>query len=79
MKMLELVRSSKSVFNENGYGPAKGWNDIDMVEVGNGGMLLHEYVTHFSLWCMLKSPLILGNDLRQMTTTDPIYAILTNR
>ncbi len=26
-----------------------GWNDMDMLEVGNGGMTDAEYVTHFSL------------------------------
>jgi hypothetical protein len=28
------------------------WNDMDMLEVGNGAMTDAEYVTHFSL-CML--------------------------
>ena len=27
-----------------------GWNDPDMLEVGNGGMTFDEYKTHFSLW-----------------------------
>jgi len=26
-----------------------GWNDLDMLEVGNGGMTDAEYVAHFSL------------------------------
>ena len=47
-------------------GPGK-WNDPDMLEVGNGGMTTEEYKTHFSLWCMLASPLLAGNDLQNMT------------
>ena len=47
-------------------GPGK-WNDPDMLEVGNGGMTTEEYRTHFSLWCMLASPLIAGNDIQNMT------------
>jgi alpha-galactosidase len=47
-------------------GPGK-WNDPDMLEVGNGGMTTEEYKTHFSLWCMLASPLIAGNDIQNMT------------
>ncbi len=47
-------------------GPGK-WNDPDMLEVGNGGMTNEEYRTHFSLWCMLASPLMAGNDLQKMT------------
>jgi alpha-galactosidase len=47
-------------------GPGK-WNDPDMLEVGNGGMTTEQYRTHFSLWCMLASPLMAGNDLQNMT------------
>jgi alpha-galactosidase len=34
-----------------------GWNDLDMLEVGNGAMTDAEYVAHFS---MCKSPLHLN-------------------
>ncbi|EFP88576.1 hypothetical protein PGT21_036540 [Puccinia graminis f. sp. tritici] len=44
-----------------------GWNDLDMLEVGNGGMSYDEYVTHFSMWALVKSPLILGNDVTKMS------------
>jgi len=44
-----------------------GWNDLDMLEVGNGGMSYDEYVTHFSMWALAKSPLILGNDVTKMS------------
>ena len=53
------------------------WNDPDMLEVGNGGMTVTEYRAHFSLWCLLASPLMAGNDLRSMTPE--IKEILTNR
>ncbi|TEA16702.1 Alpha-galactosidase [Colletotrichum sidae] len=43
-----------------------GWNDLDMLEVGQGGMTDEEYKAHFALWAALKSPLMLGNDLRDM-------------
>lgn len=42
------------------------WNDFDMMEVGNG-MTPAEDRTHFAMWSILSSPLIMGNDLRQMT------------
>ncbi|NGY64375.1 hypothetical protein G7043_36230 [Lentzea sp. NEAU-D13] len=45
------------------------YNDPDMLEVGNGGMTTTEYVSHFSLWSLLSSPLLLGNDLRSMNST----------
>ena len=39
------------------------WNDFDMMEVGNG-MTDAEDRSHFAMWSMLASPLIMGNDLR---------------
>ncbi len=53
------------------------WNDPDMLEVGNGGMTTTEYRSHFSLWCLLASPLMAGNDLRSMSPE--IKEILTNK
>jgi alpha-galactosidase len=47
------------------YAGPGGWNDPDMLEVGNG-MTVNEDRAHFTLWCMLAAPLISGNDLRNM-------------
>jgi alpha-galactosidase len=54
-----------------------GYNDPDMLEVGNGGMTTTEYISHFSLWSLLSSPLLLGNDLRSMNSTT--LGIIRNR
>lgn len=51
-------------------GTGQGWNDLDSLEVGNGGMNYDEYVSHFTLWAILKSPLVLGNDVTNMTEED---------
>lgn len=53
------------------------WNDPDMLEVGNGGMTITEYRSHFSLWAILAAPLMAGNDLRNMSSE--VKDILTNR
>ncbi len=66
---------------------AKGaWNDPDMLEVGNGNLTLEENRAHFSLWCMMAAPLILGNDIRKFIREDgtidsdnEVYRILTNK
>jgi len=58
------------------YAGPDHWNDPDMLEVGNG-MSVAEDRAHFSLWCMMAAPLILGNDLTNMT--QETYDILTNR
>jgi alpha-galactosidase len=60
-----------------GYAGPDGWNDPDMLEVGNGRMTHNEYVAHFSLWAILNAPLIAGNDIRSMS--DSTRAILMNR
>lgn len=54
-----------------------GWNDLDSLEVGNGGMTTDEYKSHFTLWAILKSPLVLGNDVTNMTAVD--FDIITNK
>ncbi|WP_394835321.1 NPCBM/NEW2 domain-containing protein [Pendulispora rubella] len=65
---------------QNGLEPfarQSGWNDPDMLEVGNGGMTTTEYRAHFSLWALLNAPLLAGNDLSAMSADTK--AILTNR
>jgi alpha-galactosidase len=52
------------LFSRKGF-----YNDPDMLEVGNGGMTQTEYTTHFSLWSLLSSPLLLGNDLRSVSAS----------
>ena len=43
-----------------------GWNDPDMLEVGNLPTL-EENRSHFAMWAMLSAPLILGTDVPGMT------------
>ncbi len=61
---------------ETAAGPGH-WNDPDMLEVGNGELTYNENVAHFSLWCILAAPLMLGNDIRTMS--DEVLAIITNK
>lgn len=58
--MIAIARANAPL--SRAAGPGR-WNDPDMLEVGNGGMTPAEYRTHFSLWCMMSAPLLLGNDL----------------
>src|SRR5690606_16476877 len=58
------------------YAGPDHWNDFDMLEVGNG-MSVNEDRAHFSMWAMMASPLIAGNDLRKMSRET--LAILTNK
>lgn len=61
----------------NEYAGPSGWNDPDMLVVGIGGKSMsigseskgctqEQYKSHFALWCMMASPLLCGNDVRNM-------------
>jgi alpha-galactosidase len=65
--------------------PGGGWNDADMMIVGNVGWgeNLHptrltpdEQYTHVSLWCLLNNPLLIGCDMS--TLDDFTLSLLTN-
>ena len=71
--MIDIIDQNDQWYEYAGPG---GWNDPDMLEVGNGHMTLTEYKTHFGLWAISKAPLIIGCDITKMT--DEIKDILTN-
>lgn len=58
------------------YASPGHYNDMDMLQVGRG-MSYEEDKTHFSMWCMMNSPLLAGNDLRSMS--NETKEILSNR
>lgn len=58
------------------YAAPGGWNDPDMLEIGNGGMSTTEYETHMSLWCLMKAPLLIGCDVTNMD--GETFRILSN-
>lgn len=69
-----------SVVGNDGLGKFSGpggWNDLDMLEVGNPGLTTAESRAHFSLWAIVASPLMAGNDVRSMSPE--IIDILTNK
>lgn len=51
-----------------GYAGPGGFNDPDMLEVGNGGMTDTEMRSHFALWAVMAAPLMMGNDVRSAST-----------
>ncbi|MFE7170628.1 glycosyl hydrolase family 28 protein [Streptomyces sp. NPDC057616] len=61
------------------YAGPGGWNDLDSLEVGNGdqaGLTADQRRSHFTLWAMAASPLLLGTDLTHLDPVD--RAMLTN-
>lgn len=77
------------IYNKNiqlyDYAGPGHFNDPDMLEVGNGNLTYEENKAHFTLWCMMSAPLILGNDIRTfinedgtIDTNNETYNIITN-
>ena len=61
-------KSVKGIINQNLYLSAYalgGHNDMDMLEVGRS-MTPEEDRTHFAMWCIMSSPLLVGCDMRNM-------------
>ena len=59
------INNMSAEFAGNGY-----WNDPDMMVTGEQGLSINEQKAHFALWCIMSSPLILGNDPRFMTAAE---------
>lgn len=67
VSMLGIYERNVRLYAHAGPG---GWNDPDMLEVGNGSLTFEENKSHFTLWCMMAAPLILGNDIRKFIKAD---------
>ena len=82
VKMITKLQPEKFPFHGRGC-----FNDMDMLVVGmnsgsfiegkDGSCNMEEYRSHFSIWCMLASPLMIGCDVRKIS--DEALSILTNR
>ncbi|GAV62369.1 Melibiase domain-containing protein [Cephalotus follicularis] len=59
------------------YARPGGWNDPDMLEVGNGGMTTEEYRSHFSIWALVKAPLLIGCDICSIDNVT--FQLLSNK
>lgn len=57
--------------------PARGWNDLDMLQIGLGNLTIDEYRTQMTLWAMRSAPLIISCDPRNLTVAE--VQILANR
>jgi len=58
------------------YASPGAWNDPDMIQAGNGKMTTAEYRSQFSLWALVKAPLLITCDVTKMSKDT--FTILTN-
>jgi alpha-galactosidase len=48
------------------YAAPGGFNDLDMLQVGNGALNENEERAHVGLWMIAKSPILIGTDLSKL-------------
>jgi hypothetical protein len=58
------------------YASLGHYNDMDMLEMGRG-MNVDEEKTHFGMWCIMSSPLMIGCDVRSIS--DSTLNLLLNK
>lgn len=73
LNMMKIISINDTL---RAYAGPGHWNDPDMLQVGNG-LTEGEDRAHFTIWCMMAAPLLLGNDLRNMS--EQTRAIIMNR
>jgi len=73
-RIMEILDQQEGLASLSG---PNAFNDPDMLEVGNGNLTEAENRAHFTLWCVLNAPLILGNDLRNIP--EGVLKIITNQ
>ena len=73
--------SVKGIIDENLYLSAYcfdgHYNDMDMLEVGRG-LTVEEDKTHFGMWCIMASPLLIGCDMSALTVSGRVTKLLSN-
>lgn len=71
----------RDVFEHNlylsAYASPGHFNDMDMMQIGRNTFSVDEEKSHFGLWCIMSSPLMIGCDLR--TIPQRTLDIITNK
>ncbi|XP_016283309.1 alpha-galactosidase A-like [Monodelphis domestica] len=83
--ILDSWRSVKSILawtasKQDSLVPAAGpggWNDPDMLVIGNFGLSWDQQVTQMALWAIMAAPLFMSNDLRHISCRSK--ALLQNK
>ena len=59
-----IPRILNQAVSQTSFAGPEHWLDLDMLEVGNHVFTTAEEQTHFSLWAIIKSPLVIGTALK---------------
>ncbi|KAH8742296.1 glycoside hydrolase superfamily [Diaporthe sp. PMI_573] len=63
----DVVRIASSAAPIASYSQPSGFNDLDMMIIGNGKLTDAEERTHFGIWAISKSPILMGTDMTKLT------------
>ncbi|KAJ5948012.1 hypothetical protein N7466_001027 [Penicillium verhagenii] len=66
-RILQIANENSFLMNYVGFW---GHPDPDMLEVGNGNLTVEENRAHFALWAIMKSPLIIGTTLSELSAAN---------
>ncbi|KAI8633669.1 glycoside hydrolase family 27 protein [Xylariaceae sp. FL1651] len=65
----DVVRIASAAGPIASYAQPGGFNDLDMMIIGNGKLTDAEERTHFGIWAITKSPILMGTDMTKLSTT----------
>ncbi len=71
--ILHIIDLNADLWRYSGPGHV---NDMDMLQVGRG-MSYEEDKAHFTMWCIMESPLLAGNDLRKIVWAKPMVSTMS--
>ncbi|KAJ5301527.1 hypothetical protein N7508_006390 [Penicillium antarcticum] len=76
-----IFRTLNQAVPQTSFAGRGQWPDLDMLEVGNSIFTTPEEQTHFSMWAILKSPLVIGAALKDDLTeiSEASLSILSNK
>ncbi|KAI0031218.1 glycoside hydrolase family 27 protein [Vararia minispora EC-137] len=65
----DVLRIINELVPITGFAGPGGFNDMDLLEVGNSGMTIDEQTSHFAFWAAAKSPLFISTDLSKISSS----------
>ncbi|KAH7486154.1 alpha-D-galactopyranosidase [Fusarium oxysporum f. sp. albedinis] len=76
-KWADVVRIANQAAPILKYTVPGHYNDLDMMILANGALTPAEERTHFAIWCITKSPIILGTDMTKLNSDE--VKLITNK
>ena len=80
LNQFDTDRGVRGILEQNlylaAYASPGHFNDMDMMQIGRNTFTTEQEKSHFGIWCIMSSPLLIGCDLRTIPAST--VAIITN-